>query len=109
MRASCDRRNRCRAGAPPANCNIRQATRLPYNGRAFLPNAVRSNGVWHRHPTEMLGRVSTEMSANHPFNGQDARATASSYARTGTEAVRSSLPQLTHAPFTPRKIAFQTQ
>jgi hypothetical protein len=31
------------------------------------------------------------------------------YARTGTEAVRSSLPQLTHAPFTPRKIAFQMQ
>jgi hypothetical protein len=30
-------------------------------------------------------------------------------ARTGTEAVRSSLPQLTHAPFTPRKIAFQMQ
>ena len=31
------------------------------------------------------------------------------HARTGTEAVRSSLPQLTHAPFTPRKIAFQIQ
>jgi len=31
------------------------------------------------------------------------------YARTGTEAVRSSLPKLTHAPFTPRKIAFQIQ
>ena len=31
------------------------------------------------------------------------------YALTGTLAVRSSLPQLTHAPFTPRKIAFQIQ
>jgi hypothetical protein len=31
------------------------------------------------------------------------------HARAGTEAVRSSLPQLTHAPFTPRKIAFQIQ
>jgi len=31
------------------------------------------------------------------------------YARTGTDAVRSSFPQLTHAPFTPRTIAFQMQ
>jgi len=31
------------------------------------------------------------------------------YARTGTLAVRSSLPQLTHAPLMARKIAFQTQ
>jgi hypothetical protein len=31
------------------------------------------------------------------------------YARTGTLAVRSSLPQLTHAPFTARRIAFQMQ
>jgi hypothetical protein len=33
----------------------------------------------------------------------------SHHARTGTLAVRSSLPQLTHAPFTARKIAFQMQ
>ncbi len=31
------------------------------------------------------------------------------YARTGTDAVRSSFPQLTHAPFTLRTIAFQMQ
>jgi len=31
------------------------------------------------------------------------------YARTGTLAVRSSLPQLTHAPLIARKIAFQMQ
>jgi hypothetical protein len=31
------------------------------------------------------------------------------YARTGTDAVRSSFPQLTQAPLTPRKIAFQMQ
>jgi hypothetical protein len=31
------------------------------------------------------------------------------YARTGTLAVRSSLPQLTHAPLTARRIAFQIQ
>jgi hypothetical protein len=31
------------------------------------------------------------------------------YTRTGTLAVRSSLPQLTQAPFTARKIAFQMQ
>ena len=31
------------------------------------------------------------------------------YARTGTLAVRSSLPQLTHAPLIARRIAFQMQ
>jgi hypothetical protein len=31
------------------------------------------------------------------------------YARTGTLAVRSSLPQLTHAPLMARRIAFQMQ
>jgi len=31
------------------------------------------------------------------------------YARAGTLAVRSSLPQLTHAPLTARSIAFQMQ
>ena len=31
------------------------------------------------------------------------------YARTGTLAVRSSLPQLTQAPLMARRIAFQTQ
>ena len=31
------------------------------------------------------------------------------YARTGTLAVRSSLPQLTQAPLIARRIAFQTQ
>ena len=33
----------------------------------------------------------------------------SSHARTGTLAVRSSLPQLTHAPLIARRIAFQMQ
>ena len=31
------------------------------------------------------------------------------YTRAGTLAVRSSLPQLTHAPLTARRIAFQMQ
>ncbi len=31
------------------------------------------------------------------------------HARTGTDAVRSNLPQLTHAPLTPRRTAFQMQ
>ena len=36
-------------------------------------------------------------------------ARAHDYARTGTLAVRSSLPQLTHAPLIARRIAFQMQ
>jgi hypothetical protein len=45
---------------------------------------------------------------------QDARAPTGTlavpdHARTGTLAVRSSLPQLTQAPLMARKIAFQTQ
>ena len=65
----------------------------------------------------MLARAATEIYANRILSmgkmpiGPTGKMPVlqSSYARTGTDAVRSSLPQLTHAPFTPRKIAFQMQ
>ena len=65
---------------------------------AFRPSTLREK---HHHPTNCR-RIHLLFCAEN-FRIPD------DYTRTGTLAVRSSLPQLTQAPFTARRIAFQMQ
>ena len=72
-------------------------------------NGVRRHGCWGLVACEFafLSNWNMDWLRAEDKTEKDESCVGASYARTGTEAVRSSFPQPTKAPFTARKIAFQ--